>query len=39
MLYAKYLPNWPSGTGEEVVCMVFTIYGHDCDEAHKNTLE
>ena len=29
MLHAKYQPNWPNGPGEEVVCMVFTIYGHD----------
>ena len=29
MLHAKYKPNWPNGSGEEVVRMVFTIYGHD----------
>ena len=28
MLHAKYLPNWHSGSGEEVVEMFFTIYGH-----------
>ena len=28
MLHAKYQPNQPSGSGEEVVRMVFTIYGH-----------
>ena len=28
MLHAKYQPNWHSGSGEEVVCTVFTIYGH-----------
>ena len=29
MLLAKYQPNKSSGSGEEVVLMVFTIYGHD----------
>ena len=29
MLHAKYQPNWPNGTGEEVVGMVFTMYGQD----------
>ena len=29
MLHAKYQPNQPSGSGEEVVRMVFTIYGND----------
>lgn len=29
MLPAKYQGNWSSGSGEEVVTMVFTIYGHD----------
>ena len=29
MLPAKYQPNKPSGSGEDVVLMVFTIYGHD----------
>ena len=29
MLTAKYQPNWPYGSGEEVVSMVFTIYGND----------
>ena len=29
MLHAKYQPNQPSGSGEDVVWMVFTIYGHD----------
>ena len=29
MLHAKYQPNQPSGSGEEVVLMVFTIHGHD----------
>ena len=29
MLPAKFPPNWPSGSGEEVVWMIFTIYGHD----------
>ena len=29
MLPAKYKPNWPGGSGEEVIQMVFTIYGHD----------
>ena len=28
MLPAKYKPNPPGGSGEEVICMVFTIYGH-----------
>ena len=28
MLPAKYKPNWHSGSGEEVVGMLFTIYGH-----------
>ena len=28
MLSAKYQPDRPGGSGEEVVCMVFTIYGH-----------
>ena len=28
MLLAKIKPNPPSGSGEEVICMVFTIYGH-----------
>ena len=27
-LPAKYQPNWPCGSGEEVVRMVFTVYGH-----------
>ena len=25
---AKYQPNPPGGSGVEVICMVFTIYGH-----------
>ena len=25
---AKYQPNLPGGSGEEVINMVFTIYGH-----------
>ena len=25
MLHTKYQPKWPSGSGEEVVRMVFTI--------------
>ena len=29
MLHAKYQPNQFSGSVEEVVGMVFTIYGHD----------
>ena len=29
MLPAKYQPNSPSDSGEEVVGIVFTIYGHD----------
>ena len=29
MLRAKYQPNWPNGSGEEVLWMVFTIYGYD----------
>ena len=28
MLLAKYQPNLPGGSGEEVNKMVFTIYGH-----------
>ena len=28
MLPAKYQPNPPGGFGEEVIWMVFTIYGH-----------
>ena len=28
MLPAKYQPNRPSGSGKEVIRMVFTIYGH-----------
>ena len=28
MLQAKYQPNRPGGSGEEVVKMVFTINGH-----------
>ena len=28
MLLAKYQPNLPIDSGEEVVWMVFTIYGH-----------
>ena len=28
MLEAKHQPNRPSGSGEEVVRMDFTIYGH-----------
>ena len=28
MLPAKYQPNQPGGSGEEVIWMVFTIYGH-----------
>ena len=28
MLPAKYQPNQPGGSGEEVIRMVFTIYGH-----------
>ena len=28
MLPAKYQPNPPGGSGEEVIGMVFTIYGH-----------
>ena len=28
MLPAKYQPNPPGGSGEEVIWMVFTIYGH-----------
>ena len=27
-LHAKYQPNWHSGSGEEVVCTFFTIYGY-----------
>ena len=30
MLNAKYQPYWPGGSGEEVVLMVCTIYGHGC---------
>ena len=29
MLPAKYQPNPPRGSGEEVIWMIFTIYGHD----------
>ena len=29
MLPAKYQPNWSGGSGESVIWMVFTIYGHD----------
>ena len=29
MFHAKYQPNWPNGSGDKVVRMVFTIYGHD----------
>ena len=29
MLHAKYQPNQPSGPGEEGVCKVFAITGHD----------
>ena len=28
MLPAKYQPNPPGGSGEEVIPLVFTIYGH-----------
>ena len=28
MLHAKYQPKRPSGSEEEVILMVFTIYGH-----------
>ena len=28
MLPAKYQPNPPNGSGEEVIRMVFTLYGH-----------
>ena len=28
MLPAKYQPNLPGGSGEEVIWMFFTIYGH-----------
>ena len=28
MLPANYQPTPPGGSGEEVICMVFTIYGH-----------
>ena len=28
MLPAKYQPNMPGGSGEEVIRMIFTIYGH-----------
>ena len=28
MLPAKYQPNMLGGSGEEVILMVFTIYGH-----------
>ena len=28
MLPAKYQSYPPGGSGEEVICMVFTIYGH-----------
>ena len=28
MLPAKYKPNPPGGSGEEVIRMVFTVYGH-----------
>ena len=28
MLPAKYQPNMPGGSGEEVIWMVFDIYGH-----------
>ena len=40
MLYAKYLPNWPSGTGEEVVCMVLPYMGMTVVKhirTHKNS--
>ena len=30
MLPAKYQPNPLGGSGEEVIWMVFTIYGHGC---------
>ena len=30
MLPAKYQPNPLGGSGEEVIRMVFTIYGHGC---------
>ena len=29
MLHTRIQPNWHSRSGEEVVRMVFTIYGHD----------
>ena len=29
MLHVKYQPNRLSGSGEEVVSIVFTIYEHD----------
>ena len=29
MLHAKYQTNQPGGSAEEVVWMVFTIYGYD----------
>ena len=29
MHHAKYQPSRTIGSGEEVVSMVFTIYGHD----------
>ena len=29
ILHAKYQPNQPSGSGEEVVWMIFTMYGND----------
>ena len=29
MVHAKYQQNWPNAPGEEVVRIVFTIYGHD----------
>ena len=28
MLPAKYQPNPPGDSGEEIILMVFTIYGH-----------
>ena len=28
MLPEKYQPNRPVGSGVEIICMVFTIYGH-----------
>ena len=32
---AKYQPNWPGGSGEAVVKMVFTIYGHSVQLAFR----